>query len=163
MLIQKVSRTLAEKVFLICQNSYSQTVTTGMSARFLGGLAAEIASTDGVQVTALAAAADMCQFAGIADQDVAVLGYGRFQAWGYVNSVMISNGTTSITLDIITRAGTFLTPGAIAGTLWSGGTGTNLSTLTIGGMIPYTKYVQNMVTTNLSTSPAWTAGFVRAL
>ena len=163
MLIQKVSRTLAEKVFLICQNGTGATITTGMSARFLGGLAAEVVSTDGVQVTPLAAAADMCQFAGIADQDVASLGYGRFQAWGYVNSIMLSNGTTSITIGVDARVGTFLTPGAVAGTLWSGQTATNLSTLTIQGILPYTKYVQNMVTTNLSTSPNWTQGFIRAL
>lgn len=157
MLIQRVSRTTAEKVFLICQNSEASSITTGMAARFMGGAAAEIVSTDGVQVCKLDAATAFWNFAGIADQDIVSLGYGRIQAWGYVNSIMLSNQNTSVTCGVTGIDGSFLKLGAVAGTLTSSQTAQALSTFGY-------KFVQNLVTTMTSTAAyVWTSGFVRAL
>lgn len=176
MLIQKISRTLAEKVFIICQNGTGATLTTGMGARFIGGIGAETASADGVQVMALDAGTtgqgNMYAFAGIADQDVASLGYGRFQAWGYCNSVMLSGSNASVTVDVLTKLDSFLQPGAVAGTWWSAFNPTIAFAISTGlssaPIQQYTKYVNNMVTTGFSTQTygaggAYTSGFVRAL
>lgn len=162
MLIQKVSRTTAEKIYLICQNSEATSVSTGMGARFMGGLAAEVVSTDGVQVCKTDGDANMCQFAGIADQDIAALGYGRIQAWGYVNSILLS-AEADKTIGVLARASSFLRNGAVAGTFTSVAGATNLSTLTIAGLLPYTKYVQIMTTVNISGGLNYGSGFVRAL
>ncbi len=167
MLIQRVSRTTGEKIYLICQNGEGTTISTGMGARYLGGLAAEVVSTDGVQVMKLAAGATgdatFYQFAGIADQDIASLGYGRFQAWGYCDSVLLSQETDK-TIGVDARVNTFLKCGGAAGTFTSAGYGaTNASTLTVATVVGYSKFVQQMVTTNISGSLPYGKAFVRAL
>lgn len=176
MLIQKVSRTNAEKVFIICQNGTGATLTTGMGARFIGGIGVETASADGVQVMALDAGTtgqgNMYAFAGIADQDVASLGYGRFQAWGYCNSIMMSGSNASVTADVLTKLDSFLQPGAVAGTWWSAYNPTMIFAISTGlstaPIMQYTKYVNNMITSSWSTQTygaggGFTSGFVRAL
>jgi hypothetical protein len=176
MLIQKVSRTLSEKIFIICQNGTGTTLTTGMGARFLGGIGAETASADGLQVMANDAGTvgqgNMFAFAGIADQDVASLGFGRFQSWGYCNSIMLSGSNASVTVDVLTKLDSFLQPGAVAGTWWSAYNPTAAFVIGLGlssaPIQQYTKYVNNWVTTQFSTQTygaggAFTSGFVHAV
>ena len=156
MQLQRVNRTQAEKIFLNVQNGTGTSITTGMGARFLGGAAAENVSTDGIQVTALESANNMWSFAGIAADDIASLGYGRCQAWGYVNSIQFSAVGSSITIGTTGIAGSLLTVGAVAGTFFS----TRVpETLSISGF----RYVQSLLTQTISANPVWGSGFIRAL
>ena len=155
MLIQRVNRTQAEKIFLILTNGGAATITTGFGTRYLGALAAEVVSTDGAQVIPLDADSAMCQFSGIADQDIASLGAGRVQAWGYVNSIAYS-AEADKTVGLLARASTFLKKGLVNGTFTSTQAAEGLSTFAY-------KYIQAMTTINISGGVPYGSGFVRAL
>jgi hypothetical protein len=161
--IQRVNRSDAEKIYINVQNAEGASISTGMGARFMGALGAEVVSTDGVQVCKIDADANFSQFSGIAEKDIASLGYGRLCVWGYCNSVLLSQETDK-TIGVTTRAATFLRKGGALGTFTSTlDTGTNCSTLTVAGLMPFIRGVQNMATTNISSSLPYTKGFVRAL
>jgi hypothetical protein len=155
MIIQRINRTDAEKIFVIAHNAEATTITTGMGTRYMGALAAEVVSTGGNNVCKLDADTAMCQFAGIADQDIASLGYGRVQAWGYCNSILLS-AEADKTIGVAARAETFLKKGAVAGSFTSTQTPEALSTFAY-------KYVQVMNTTNISGGLNYATGFVRAM
>ena len=154
MQIQRVNRTQAEKVFIIVNNQYGTTATTGLGMRFLGGIAAEVVSCDGVNAY-LSADATMNQFCGIADQDIPSNGYGRVQAWGYVNSILMS-AIADTTVGVTGITGSFLKHGTAAKGWISGQTEVGLTTFAY-------KFVQCWTTTNVSTPNTWASGFVRAL
>lgn len=157
MQIQRVNRTDPEKVFIVAKNGTAATITTGMGARYLGWIAgAELVSNDGTQVIAVENAANMAAFAGIAAEDIATLGYGRVQAWGYCNSIMLSAEGTSISVGGGTMAATVLKVSAAAGQYTSDGTALETLSTTLY------KYVQVFGTTTVSAT-AWASGFVRAL
>lgn len=153
MQIQRVNRTQAEKVFISVQNGEGSAISVGHGLRFLGGLAAEVVSTDGVQVIKLDANATMSQFAGIAAADIASLGYGISQVWGYCNSVMLSQEADK-TIGVSARNLTFLQKGGGAGTFTSALAEAALTTMAY-------KYVQNMTTTNISGGIPYGQAFVR--
>jgi hypothetical protein len=157
MQIQRVNRTDAEKVFIVVQNEYGTTCTTGYGVRFMGATAAEIAtSTDGVQVYPVEAAASMPLFAGIVAKDIATGAYGLSQVWGYVNSVALSFEATKV-IGIVSLAETFLKWGNAAGLFTSGLNASGLSTYAY-------RYVVCLQTANINTAiSAYCAGFVRAL
>lgn len=155
MQIQRVNRTDAEKVFINVNARSGATITTGMGVRFLGGLAAEVVSTDGIQVIPLDADGSMPQFAGIAAEDIADAGYGRSQIWGYVNSIMMS-AEANKTIGVDALANTFLKKGGVAGRFTSTQTAQALSTFCY-------KYVQVWSTVNISGGIPYGSGFVRAL
>lgn len=163
MQIQRLNRTDAEKVFIAIQNAEGATISTGMGARFMGALAAEVVSTDGVKACKLDADAAFSQFAGIAERDITSLSYGRVQCWGYCNSILLSQETDK-TIGVLSRATSFLRKGGALGTFTSTlDTATNCSTLTVAGLMPFIRGVQNMTTTNISGSLPYGQGFVRAL
>jgi hypothetical protein len=155
MQIQRVNRTDAEKVFINVKNGTGATITTGMGSRFLGMLAAETASNDGTQVTALDAVGNMAAFSGIAAQDIASLGFGRSQIWGFVDSIMFS-AEADKTVGNNAIADTFLKPGSVAGTFTTAQTAQSLSTTMF-------KYVQVWQTVNISGGIPYGKGFVRGL
>lgn len=155
MQIQRVNRTDPEKVFLNVKNGTGATITTGMGTRLLGLLAAEVASTGGTQVTALDGDGNMCAFMGIASQDIASLGYGRTQIWGYVNSIMLS-AEADKTVGNTATADTWLKKGGVAGTFTTAQTAQALSTMAY-------KFVQIMQTVNISGGVPYGRGFVRGL
>lgn len=159
MQIQKVNRTDAEKVFIVIQNVDGASITTGYAARYVGGAAAEIVSTDGVQAVKLDAESTWASFAGIAMQDIAVNGFGRTQIWGYNGSVAFSNVITSITIGVTGIANSFA-QWAVSGLLTSALTPQSLSTHA-------SKYVNILTTVGLSTAanvPAiYGAGFIHGL
>jgi hypothetical protein len=154
MLIQRVNRTDAEKIFIICHNVNGATATTGRGQRFVGGTPAEIASADGTQVVNSADAA-MASFAGIADQDIPDDGYGRVQAWGFVNSIELS-AEADKTVAPVAIGTSFLKGGAVAGTFTSTQTAQALSTMAY-------KYVSVLNTVNISGGLVYAKGFVRAI
>lgn len=161
--IQRINRSDAEKIYIVIQNAEGATISTGMGARFMGALAAEVVSTDGVQACKIDADANFSQFAGIAEKDIAALGYGRVLAWGYCNSILLSQETDK-TIGVLSRATSFLRKGGALGTFTSTlDTATNLSTLTVAGIMPFVRGVQNLVTTNISSALPYTKGFVRAV
>lgn len=156
---QRVNRTDAEKVYLVVKNVDADSITTGMGVRLIGGAAAEIVSTDGINAIKHAAGATgdatMPQFVGIAVEDIASNGYGRVQAWGIVNSVLLS-AEANKTVGVTGIANSFLKAGAVAGSFTSTRTAQALSTQAY-------KYVQALTTTNISGGLNYTKAYVRAL
>lgn len=152
---QRVNRTDAEKVYLVVKNVDADSITTGMGVRLIGGIAAEIVSTDGISAIKFEADGSAAQFAGIAIEDIASNGYGRVQAWGYVNSVLLS-AEADKTVGVTGIALSFLKKGAVAGSFTSTLTPQASSTMMY-------KYVQALTTTNISGGLNYTKAFVRAL
>lgn len=111
MLIQQVNRADPERVQIAFKNvDGSGSITTGYGIAFpISG-----ASIDGISVVK-ATGALARGFAGVSTQDVAINSFGLATAWGYVNSVQISNVGSSITI----TAGDQLLAGAVAGTFFS--------------------------------------------
>lgn len=152
MLIQQLNRTDAERVQLIVKNvDGGGSITTGMGA----ALVQAGASIDGISAVRSTAAL-WKGFVGVAQQDIAINGFGLVTAWGYANSVAISNVGSSITI----TAGDYLKPGAAAGTFFSAqAAAETLSTLLY-------RYVMTAATnpnTISAVSDAYLAGFVRGL
>lgn len=112
MLIQQLNRTDAEKIQLMVKNvDGGGSITTGLGAAFpITG-----ASIDGIS-SVRATGALARGFVGVATQDIAINGFGLVTAWGFVNSVQISNVGTSITI----TGGDILRAGSVAGTFFSG-------------------------------------------
>lgn len=111
MIIQQLNRTDPERVQLQIKNvDGGGSITTGLGACFpISG-----ASIDGI--SAVKATGALARgFVGVAVQDIAINGFGLVTAWGYVNSVQISNVGSSITV----TAGDQLLAGAVAGTFFS--------------------------------------------
>lgn len=155
MQLQQVNRTDAEKVFINILNVEASSITTGYGARFVGGAAAEIVSTDGISaVMTVGGGATMPQFAGIAAQDIAANSYGRVQSRGYVNSIAFSGVGTQLTVGVTGIAASFLIPGAAAGTFFSAGTPQAVLSTGMG------HYVQAWTTTLISAHPSFGSGNV---
>lgn len=151
MLIQQLNRTDAEKVQLMVKNvDGSGSITTGWGAMF----ATAGASIDGISSTKLTGAA-VKGFVGVATQDIAINGFGLVTAWGFVNSVQISNVGSSITI----TAGDTLIPGAVAGTFFSSVTAQALSTL----LYKYVVAATTIPTALSSLAESYISGIVRAI
>src|ERR1700757_2829130 len=96
MLIQQLNRTDPERVQLVVLNvDGSGSISVGNGAAFT--YAAGNASIDGISAVNITAALSR-GFVGVATQNIAINAYGLVTAWGLVNSVAISNATTSITV-----------------------------------------------------------------
>lgn len=150
MLIQQLNRNDAERVQISVKNvDGGGSITTGLGV----ALVITGASIDGisaVKATATLAAG----FIGVATQDIAINDFGNVTAFGWVNSVAISNVGTSIT---VTR-GDVLKPGAVAGTFFSSLTPAAMTTV-------YYKYVVAATTPTAISAAAdsYVSGIVRAL
>jgi hypothetical protein len=90
MLFKRISRTDAEKVYIVVQNVSGGTLTAGYSCAF------DLSSVDGVRVSQPITAA-LQAFAGIADADIADSGYGLVQVYGYRSSAYIHRSTEKAT------------------------------------------------------------------
>jgi hypothetical protein len=88
MLLQRVNRTDAEKVFTICQNVAGATITAGYAAVWDGS------SPDGVKVTK-PATATLSLFVGLANSNIADSSYGLFQVYGYKSQAFLTNDTST--------------------------------------------------------------------
>lgn len=151
MIIQQVNRSDAERIQLIVKNvDGGGSITTGF------GVCAPIsgASIDGISVVK-ATGALARGFMGVAIQDIAINGFGLVTAWGYVNSVQISNVGTSITI----TAGDQLKASAIAGQFFS-------SILAEATSTQYYRFVTAATTVPVDISnlnQSFIAGIVRAI
>ncbi len=106
MQFRKLGREGAENVFRTVLNVEGAVITTGMGVALANGV-----SNDGVQAVVANAAADYIGFIGIAKADIANNDYGLVQISGFVNSVLLSNAGTSITIN----AGDCLIPAPTGG------------------------------------------------
>lgn len=92
--IQQVNRDQPENVYIYVKNVEGATITAGLPVAYALGT-----SNDGVQATLANAAGEYPGFIGIAVRDIPNNEYGRIQKAGFVNSVLISNVGTSITIN----------------------------------------------------------------
>lgn len=91
MLIQRVNRSDAEKIFVIAKNNSGATLTAGYPAYW----DVEMTTPDGVSVTNSATSTTLQAFAGVADADIANGAYGLVQVYGYRSSAQIYASTGS--------------------------------------------------------------------
>jgi len=87
MLFPRVNREDPEKIFTVVHNVDADSITTGMGARYVGGVPAEDVSADGIQAVKIDSAGGdprMKQFAGIAKRDIPADDFGIVQCWGFV-------------------------------------------------------------------------------
>lgn len=151
MIIQQLNRVDPERIQIQVKNvDGGGSITTGLGVSF----PQSGASIDGV--SAVRATAALARgFIGVAVQDIAINGYGLVTAWGYVNSVQISNVGTSITI----TAGDQLKVSGIAGQFFSSVAAETTST-------QYYKYVYAATTVPVDLSnlnQSFLAGIVRAI
>jgi hypothetical protein len=151
MLIQQLNRTDPEKVQIMVKNvDGSGSITTGYGVCW----PTSGASIDGIS-SVKATAALQRGFIGVANQDIAINGFGLATAWGMVNSVQISNVGSSITI----TAGNVLIPGAVAGTFFSVVTDAAMSTL----MYKYVTAASTVPVDLSNLNQSYVQGIVRAL
>jgi len=147
-----IGRGDSEKIYLVVLNTDAATLTTGLGACYLGGLAAETASADGSSVSA-STIGRWPGFVGIAAGDIPSNTAGRLLCWGVANSVLLSaEADKTVGLNAIT----YLSPSAVAGQMTSTLTAQAVSTL-LG------KYIYNLATTNISGGLNYTKAMVRAI
>lgn len=103
MQFKKLNRTGSEAVYRTVLNVEGATITTGNPV----SVKPTAASIDGVSAVIANAAGDMLGFIGIATEDIANNDYGLVQVNGLVNSVLLSNAGSSITI----TAGDLVIPG----------------------------------------------------
>lgn len=89
----KLNRDAQENVYRTVKNVEGATITTGLPVSLVN------TSTDGVNAVIANAAADYPGFIGWATADIANNDYGRIQIGGFVNSILLSNVGTSITIN----------------------------------------------------------------
>lgn len=102
MLLQRVNKKDQEKIFISVKGVEGATITAGLPVAF-----AVATSNDGINAVIANASGDMPGFIGIAVADIANNDYGLVQVFGFVNSVLLSNVGSSITIN----AGDPLVPG----------------------------------------------------
>jgi len=95
MQFQTINRDTPERMFRHIKNVEGATITTGLPVALVLG-----ASNDGLNAVVANAAGDYPGFIGIALNDIPNNEFGRIQGGGFVNSVLISNVGTSITINV---------------------------------------------------------------
>lgn len=103
MQIQGVNKDLSEKVYIGIKNVEGATMTVGLPVAYVLGT-----SNDGVNAVIANAAGDYPGFIGVVVKNIANNDYGQVQIAGFVNSILLSNVGSSITIN----AGDPLVPAA---------------------------------------------------
>ena len=98
MLLQRINRSDAERVFAVFYNVAGATITAGYPAVF------DISTADGVRVSK-PASATLSLVVGIAVESIADSAYGKFQLYGYRSQANITNDTS-----VAVAAGDILIP-----------------------------------------------------
>lgn len=101
MRIQRVNRDDPEKHYINVTNKEGATITAGYPVALAAGT-----SMDGNKAVIANAAADFKTFIGVADEDIPNNEVGRVQVAGLVNSCLMSNEGSSVTI----TAGDWLIP-----------------------------------------------------
>lgn len=165
MIIQRVNRTDAEKVYIVVHNVDATSVTTGQGAVYCNAAnaAAAAASADGKSVIRVTGSNDLMNFAGIAAQDIPADGYGRTQIWGYCDSIMVSHRAANTTIGAGLIAESVLIPAGLAGT-WTSTAGQDALSVINPGIGPRVMIFDTVVLSlSLHSAGAnvWAKGFVR--
>lgn len=147
--IQQVSSSSAEAVYINVKNVDASTISAGYAACFMGPLAADVASADGIQVV-LSGASRVSSFAGIAAINIAVNAIGRVQNWGFLSGILLSQETDK-------------TIGPVGGLVVGGLAGAMISSTLQAVSTALYRYVQPMNTTNISGALPYGKGFIRAI
>ena len=95
MQIQTANREKSEKVFINVKNVEGATITAGLPVAYAQGT-----SMDGISAVIADAAADYPGFLGVAIKNIANNDYGQVQTAGYVDSILISNVGSSLTIAV---------------------------------------------------------------
>ena len=95
MLLSRVNREEVEKVFISVKNVEGATMTTGLPV----SLKPTAVSMDGIQGVVANGAGDYPGFVGVAVEDIANNDHGKVQIAGFVNSILLSNAGSSITIN----------------------------------------------------------------
>lgn len=157
MQIQRVNRTDAEKIFIVCKCVDDTTATTGYGVKFVGGATGEVASADGSNVHLSADTDFAYNFCGIAAQDIPTNGYGRVQCWGFVNSIAFS-AEADKTIGPAAYLSAILKHGGTGYGFTSAGVATAQALSTFGY-----RWVATWTTTNISGGVPYGSGFVHAM
>jgi len=95
MIFQRLNRSDPEKVYMAVQNKEGATVTTGRPVSLRN------TSCDGITVVVANAAGDYPGFCGVAHKDIANNDYGIVTVSGWVDSILLSNAGTSVTVNAL--------------------------------------------------------------
>jgi hypothetical protein len=169
MLIQRVNRTDAEKIFIAVKNVEDTSITTGQGAVFcnaVNGAAAGV-SADGIQVLRATTTANMVSFAGVASQDIVTEGVGLVQCWGVNTSVMFSHRASNTTVGAGLIAEIGLIPSAtLAGAFTSTSPQDTAVSTYLAAPDKFPMIVMDTVVTSLSAHSAigvYGTAFIRAI
>jgi len=155
MQIQLLTRTDPERVLINVKNVSGDTMTTGFGVALAVGNEDVAASADGVNAVLFTASAELRpSFAGVAKGDIADNGYGLVIAWGFADSIALSQ-EANVTVGLLAGA-SLLQAGAQAGTFTSGIAPEAISTY-MG------KYIVNATTQSTNGGINYTKGLVRCL
>lgn len=141
-----------ERGFLTIKNVEATSITTGQGVALRIGTSASFDGTSAVRATS-ATAADLPGFLGVAVQDIPSNGFGLVQCFGNCASVLISNQTTSITIN----TGDPLIPSPLAGAFASAVPSYAASGF---GWVIASNVPSN---TTSQAAPLYASGFVRAI
>jgi hypothetical protein len=95
MILPALNRSLSEKVFVSVYNIEGSTITTGLGVAYH-----TLNSMDGVNAQLSNGGTNDYQgFIGVAVKDIANNDYGLVQVQGYVNSILLSNVGSSLTIN----------------------------------------------------------------
>lgn len=155
MRIQQIIQSDPEKVYINVKNVSGAVITQGMGVALAIGNEDVVASADGVSAVPHTTSAEFNKaFIGVASEDIADNSYGSVLAWGFADSILLSQETDK-------------TIGLLAGACIlqaGGGTGTFTSALAPQAVSTYLgKYVFLADTVNISGSLPYGKGFVRCL
>ena len=155
MLIQQISRTTPERIFVSVRNASGDTMTTGFGVCLAVGNEDVAASADGIDAVLFTASAELRpSFIGVSKGDIADGEYGPVLAWGLADSIALSQ-EADVTVGLLAGA-SLLQAGAQAGTFTSALAPEAISTY-MG------KYVVNGSTQSTNGGINYTKGFVRCL
>lgn len=156
MQIQLLTRTDPERILVNVKNISGDTITTGFGVCLAVGNEDVAASADGVGAVLFTASAELNPaFVGVSKSDIANNGYGPIIAWGFADSVALSQ-EANVTVGLL-AGNSLLIAGAQGGTFTSAAAAWEvLSTVA-------NKYVINATTQSTTGGINYTKGFVRAL
>lgn len=156
MQIQLVNRTDPERVLINVKNVEASSMTTGVGVCLAVGNEDVAASADGINAVMFTASAELLPaFAGVAKRDIASNAYGPVIAWGWADSIALSQ-EANVTCGLLAGQ-SLLIPGAQQGTFTSANAAWE-AVSTLAG-----RYVINAMTQSTNGAINYTKGFVRAL
>lgn len=155
MQIQLINRNDPERILINVLNGEASSLTTGFGVGLAIGNEDVVASANGVTAVMFTNSTELRPgFIGVAKSDIAPNGYGPVIAWGFADSIALSQ-EANVTVGLLTGS-SLLRAGAQAGTFTSGLAPEAISTY-MG------KYVVNATTQSCTGGINYTKGLVRCL